>query len=167
MTAEKTLILDAAQVKQKIRRIVYEIYEENAREKSIVIAGVDGQGYTLAKLIAREFERVAVKPAVVVRILINKAKPQLHEVRVDGDIKKLRKKSIILVDDVLNTGRTLAYAMRALLDTEIKKLQIAVLINRSHTAFPVYPRYTGFELATTINDHVQVVLGKESAVFLL
>jgi pyrimidine operon attenuation protein/uracil phosphoribosyltransferase len=167
MTGEKTRILDAAQVKQKIRRMAYEVYEENFREKSLIIAGIDGQGYVLAKLLAKEFERVAAFQATVVKVLLNKAAPRQHEVKLDCALQEVRKKSIILTDDVLNTGRTLAYAMKPFLETEIKRLEIAVLVNRSHTSFPVYPRYTGLELATTINDHVQVVLGKEAAVYLL
>ncbi|GIV36642.1 MAG: phosphoribosyltransferase [Cyclobacteriaceae bacterium] len=167
MTAEKTRILDTSQVKQKIRRIAYEIYEENFNEKSIVIAGVDGQGYTLARHIARELQRVAGITVTVVKVILSKTDPLQHEVKLDCDVRTIKKKSIVLVDDVLNTGRTLAYAMKPFLDTEVKKLEVAVLVNRSHTAFPVYPRYTGFELATTINDHVQVVLGKEASVYLL
>lgn len=167
MTVEKTRILDAAQVKQKIRRIAFQIFEENFKEKSIVVAGIDGQGYTLAKLIAKELEAVASFPVMVVKVMLNKPEPQHHEVKLDCGISQVKKKSIVLVDDVLNTGRTLAYAMKPFLETEIKKLEIAVLVNRSHTAFPVYPRYSGFELATTINDHVQVVLGKEPAVYLI
>lgn len=167
MPAEKTRILDAVQVKQKIRRIAYEIYEENFSEKSIVIAGVDGQGYTLARHIAKAFQRISGIPVTVVKIFLNKTAPQQQEVKLDCPVRAVKKKSIVLVDDVLNTGRTLAYAMKPFLDTEVKKLEVAVLVNRSHTAFPIYPRYTGFELATTINDHVQVVLGKEASVYLL
>lgn len=167
MTAEKTRILDAGQVKQKIRRIAYQIFEENFKEKSVVIAGIDGQGYTLAKLIAKELETIASIQVLVVKVMLDKSEPQHHEVKLDCDIRKVKKKSTILVDDVLNTGRTLAYAMKPFLETEIKKLEIAVLVNRSHTSFPVYPRYSGLELATTINDHVQVVLGKEPAVYLI
>ncbi|MCS6973558.1 MAG: phosphoribosyltransferase family protein [Cyclobacteriaceae bacterium] len=166
MTADKTRILDSGQVKQKIRRIAYQIFEENFKEKSIVIAGIDGQGYTLAKLIAKEFEAVSAIPVTVVKVMLDKAAPQQHEVKLDCHIQEVKKKSIVLVDDVLNTGRTLAYAMKPFLETEVKKLEVAVLVNRSHTTFPIYPRYSGFELATTINDHVQVVLGKDPAVYL-
>jgi len=76
-------------------------------------------------------------------------------------------KNIILVDDVLNTGRTFAYGMKPFLNIEVKKIETAVLVNRSHTLFPIYPQYTGYELATTIKDHVEVNLGKETAVYLL
>ena len=160
------MILDGAQVKQKIRRIAFEIYENNFKEKTIVIAGVDGQGYVLAKLLAKEIESISTIEAKLVKVSLDKLAPQQGEVILDCDVKEVRKKSIILVDDVLNTGRTLAYGLKPFLDIEVKKIETAVLVNRSHANFPIYPQYTGYVLATTIKDHVEVVLGKESAVYL-
>jgi pyrimidine operon attenuation protein/uracil phosphoribosyltransferase len=166
MTEEKTLILDAVQVKQKIRRMAFEIFENNFKEKVMVLAGIDGQGYVLAKLLAKEVAAVSEVEVKLVKVTLDKAAPQQKEVVLDCDSKEVQKKSIVLVDDVLNTGRTLAYAMKPFLDVEIKKLEVAVLINRSHAAFPIAPRYSGYELATTITDHVEVILGKETAVYL-
>lgn len=166
MVADKNLILDAAQVKQKIRRMAFEIYENNFKEKSIIIAGIDGQGYVLAKLLAKEVESVADMEVTLVKLTLDKLAPQQGEVTLDCDIKIVKKKCIIIVDDVLNTGRTLVYGLKPFLDTEVKKIETAVLVNRSHTLFPIYPQYTGYELSTTIKDHVVVMLGKETAVYL-
>lgn len=166
MTSEKTLILDALQVKQKIRRMAFEIYENNFKEKVIIIAGINGQGYVLARLLAKEVAAVSEAKVKLVKVSVDKQAPQQGDVILDTDLKEIKKKSIVLVDDVLNTGRTLAYGMKPFLDVDIKKLEVAVLINRSHAAFPIAPRYSGYELATTITDHVEVVLGKETAVYL-
>jgi pyrimidine operon attenuation protein/uracil phosphoribosyltransferase len=166
MVGEKSLILEAAQVKQKIRRMAYEIYEHNIKEKHIVVAGIDGQGYALAKLLIKEVESISPLKASLVKVSLNKLEPQQGEVVLDTDVKVLKKKCIILVDDVLNTGRTFAYGMKPFLEIEVKKIEVAVLVNRSHTLFPIYPQYTGYELATTIRDHVEVILGKETAVYL-
>lgn len=166
MTSEKTLILENGQIRQKIRRIAFEILENNFKEKSIVIAGVDGQGYVLAKRIAKELENISEAEIKLVKVTLDKFAPQQSDVTLDCDIREVKKKSIILVDDVLNTGRTLAYGLKPFLGTEVKKIETAVLVNRSHANFPIYPMYTGYELATTIKDHVEVVLGKESAVYL-
>lgn len=166
MVADKNLILDSAQVKQKIRRMAFEIYENNFKEKSLVIAGIDGQGYVLAKLLAKEVEAVAEIEVSLVKVSLDKLAPQQGEVTLDCDVKTVKKKCIIVVDDVLNTGRTLAYGLKPFLDTEVKKIETAVLVNRSHTLFPIYPQYTGYELSTTIKDHVVVLLGKETAVYL-
>lgn len=167
MVVEKSLILDARQVNQKIRRMAYEVYEHNFKEKSIVLAGIDGQGYVLAKLIRKEILAIAPIDVILVKVMLDKLSPQQSEVTLDCDLKEVRKKCIILVDDVLNTGRTFAYGLKPFLNTEVKKIETAVLVNRSHTLFPIYPQYTGYELATTIKDHVEVNLGKETAVYLL
>lgn len=166
MDTDRTLILDHAQLKQKIRRIAFEIYEQNFKEKVIIIAGIDGQGYVLAKQITKELENISPAEVKIVKVSLDKLAPQQSEVTLDCEIKEVKKKSIVLVDDVLNTGKTLAYGLKPFLNIEVKKIEIAVLVNRSHSSFPIYPMYTGYELATTINDHVEVILGKESAVYL-
>ncbi len=167
MTAEQNLILTEAQIKQKIRRMAYEIFENNFDSKALVVAGIDGHGYTLASLLAAELERVSTLAIKLVKVTIDKAAPQQSEITLDCDVKEIRKKCIILVDDVLNTGRTFAYGMKPFLKTEVKKIEIAVLVNRSHTNFPVYPQYTGYQLATTLKEHVEVRLDKkEFAVYL-
>lgn len=166
MVTEKSMILDAGQVKQKIRRMAYEIYENNFGEKAVVIAGIEGQGYVLAKALVKELEAISPLKPQLVRVAIDKAAPQQSEVSLDVEARTISKKCIVLVDDVLNTGRTLAYGLKPFLDIEVKKIEVAVLVNRSHTLFPLYPQYTGYELATTIRDHVEVNLGKETAVYL-
>ncbi len=166
MVAERNLILDAAQIKHKIRRMAFEIYEQNVKEKTVIIAGIDGQGYVLAKLLAKEVAAVSDLEVKLVKVSLDKFAPLQSDVTLDCDIKEVKKKAIVLVDDVLNTGRTFAYGLKPFLNIEVKKIETAVLVNRSHTLFPIYTQYTGYELATTIKDHVEVVLGKEMAVYL-
>ena len=161
MVSERSLILDSVQVKQKIRRMAYEIYEHNFDEKVIVIAGIDGQGYILARLLIKEVESISPLKTILVKVTLDKSAPQQSDVTLDNNLKDLRKKCIILVDDVLNTGRTFAYGLKPFLNIEVKKIETAVLVNRSHPLFPIYPQYTGYELATTIRDHVEVSLGNK------
>lgn len=167
MVAEKTLILDEQQVLKKIKRMAFEIYENNFHEKNIVIAGITGQGYILAKLLVKQVQQVSPLEVTLVKVSLDKLAPQQSDVTLDSDLKTLKKKCIILVDDVLNTGRTFAYGMKPFLNIEVKKIETAVLVNRSHTLFPIYPQYTGYALTTTIKDHVEVDLGKQMAVYLV
>ncbi|MEO5976536.1 MAG: phosphoribosyltransferase family protein [Chryseolinea sp.] len=167
MIGEKTLILDERQVQQKIKRMAYEIYEHNFNEKSIIVAGIEGQGYILAKLLVKQVQSISPLEVILVKISVDKVAPSQHEITLDCDVKTLKKKCIVLVDDVLNTGRTFAYGMKPFLDVEVKKIETAVLVNRSHTLFPIYPQYTGYALATTIKDHVEVNLVKDIAVYLV
>lgn len=166
MISERSLILDSVQVKQKIRRMAYEIYEHNFNERTIVIAGIAGQGYVLAQSLISEIESISPIKTILVKLTLDKSAPQQSDVVLDCNIKDLEKKCIILVDDVLNTGRTFAYGLKPFLSIAVKKIETAVLVNRSHTLFPIYPQYTGYELATTIRDHVEVTLGKETAVYI-
>lgn len=163
---EKARVLSATQVKQKIKRIACEIYENNFKEKAIVLAGIEGQGYLLAQWIGKELELIAPLVIQVVKVSLDKLATQQSKVTVDCDEKNFSKKCIIMIDDVLNTGRTLAFGMKPFLSIGIKKIEIAVLVNRSHPLFPIQPNYTGFELATTLNEHVEVVLGAKAAVYL-
>jgi pyrimidine operon attenuation protein/uracil phosphoribosyltransferase len=161
----RTRVLTEAQVKQKIRRMAFEICEGNFSEKSLVIAGIEGQGYELAVRLMAELKKIMPAKVECVRIAIDKAAPQRSDIRLEADEKTLGKKVIIVVDDVLNSGRTLAYALRPFLKIEVKKIEVAVLVNRSLPKFPIEPRYTGYELSTTLEDHVEVVLGKTSGVY--
>jgi len=164
--SEKSLVLNGSQVIQKIRRIAYEIYENNFSEKSIVLAGIDGQGYALAKIIEKELKSISPLAVVLAKVSLDKLAPVQSEVTIDVTAKEIKKRCIILIDDVLNTGRTLAYALKPFTSVEIKKIEVAVLVNRSHTLFPIVPTYSGYELATTLTDHVEVKLGKDASVYL-
>lgn len=166
VAAEKTLVLTDEQIRKKISRMSYEIYENNFGEKSLVLAGVDGQGYVLAELLQKELTTISPINCTVVKINIDKATPELNQVTVDAPLKDLAKKNILIVDDVLNTGRVLAYGMKPFLSVAIKKIEVAVLVNRSHPLFPILPKYTGFELSTTLDDHIEVILKKKFAVYL-
>lgn len=167
MIAEKTIILSTDQIKQKIRRMAFEIFENNFSEKEIIIAGIDGQGYELAKLLSKEVSRISNIEIRLIKVLLNKNAPQQSEITTDVKETDYKKKCVILVDDVSNTGRTFAYALRPFLNVEVKKIETAVLVNRSHTTFPVSVKYSGYELATTLKEHVQVVLGKEMSAYLV
>lgn len=166
MENEKNLILTSTQIRQKITRIAFEVYEHNFKEKEVVFAGIEGQGYALAKSLGAELEQISNVKARLVKISVDKTAPQLSDIQIDADAVDLRKKVIILVDDVLNTGKTLAYSMKPFLGIEVKKIEVAVLVNRSHATFPINPTYTGFGLSTTLTDHIEVVLGKSGAVYL-
>jgi pyrimidine operon attenuation protein/uracil phosphoribosyltransferase len=90
-----------------------------------------------------------------VEVVLDKNSVSTSDVELSAALD-LSGKTIILVDDVLNTGKTLVYAMKPFLDQEIYKMEIAVLVNRSHGLFPLRPDYTGYELATTLNEHIRV-----------
>lgn len=157
-------VLNHKQVGQKITRMAFEIYERNVNSAGVVFAGITGMGMSMANLLAKELKRISPLEVEVVEVLLDKNAVSKSEVELSHEVG-LIKKTIILVDDVLNTGKTLVYAMKPFLDQEIFKMEIAVLVNRSHGLFPLRPDYTGYELSTTLNEHIRVdVSGNQHSV---
>lgn len=165
--AQKNQVLDKAQISQKIKRIAYEMYENNYEEDVLVIAGIEGQGYVFAEMLEEQYRSISGKEVELLKISLDKLAPAQSAIELSHPAESFEGKAIVLADDVLNTGRTLAYSLQPFLHSRIKKLEIAVLVNRSHTTFPVQAKYTGYELATTLSDHIEVVLSDdEQAVYL-
>ena len=149
-------VLNHKQVGQKITRMAFEIYERNLHATGgMVVAGITGMGTILGHLIATELRKISPLQVEEVEVILDKQAVSTSEVMLSVDIP-LKGKTILLVDDVLNTGKTLVYALKPFLGHEVEKMEIAVLVNRSHGLFPVKPDYTGFELATTFNEHISV-----------
>lgn len=161
MMKEKKLILDKTQIVQKIRRIAYEIYEQNYDQPGLVIAGIDDMGYKLSEIILEEISKISKLPCHLVRIDIDKEALRQPKVQF-SHIPKLKDLVVIIVDDVLNSGRTLIYALDPFLKADVAKIQTAVLVNRSHNKFPIAVDYKGYELGTTIQDHIEVQLTEEN-----
>ncbi len=165
---EKSLILTDDQVRKKIKRIAFEIYENNFKEKELVLAGIMDKGYALAEMLEKALGEVSDIKLTLIGIKLDKFKPTQSEISLTCELEDLKNKTIILIDDVLYTGRTLAYSLKPFLNIRVKKIETAVLVNRSHTQFPISTQYTGYELATSIKEHVEVQLEKgQKAVYLL
>ena len=161
-------ILDQKQIKQKIKRLAIEILENNFEEKSIVLAGINNNGTSFAKLIEKELKKITEIAIVSATIRLNPAAPLSTPIEISVPVESLKNKCVILVDDVANTGRTIFYACKPILNILPKKLEVAVLIDRKHKTFPIYPKYVGFSLATTLKEDIdlQIIGTEEWGVFL-
>jgi len=160
MNSKKVLILNQTQIQQKINRIAHQILEDNFDEKEIIVAGVVERGYKLAIRLVEVLSKISTIKIKLARIELNKDSSKL-ESAIDIPISECENKVIILVDDVLNSGRTLAYGLGVFLNIPLKKLRSVVLIDRSHKNFPVATDFVGLELSTVLKEHVTVVLGKD------
>ena len=151
-------ILDKPQILQKIKRLAIEILENNFEEKSIVLAGINTNGMGFARLLETELNRISDLKIRVVQIRLNPANPLSAPIEIDSPIDSLKGKTIILIDDVANTGRTIFFACKPLLSIIPNKLEVAVLVDRKHKTFPIYPKYVGMSLATTLKEDIDLHL---------
>ncbi|MCD0486612.1 phosphoribosyltransferase [Pedobacter sp. MC2016-14] len=168
MTDSQLLILDKKQIQQKINRIAYQILEDNLTEKEIVIAGVWDRGYKLALRLKDILLEISTLKVTLLRIDLEKDSTKLVA-KTDLDESKWRNKVIIIVDDVLNSGKTLAYGLGVFLNTPHKKIRTVVLVDRSHKIFPIATDFVGVKLATVLKEHVDVIMdveGEEDRVYL-
>ncbi|PIY13171.1 MAG: phosphoribosyltransferase [Flexibacter sp. CG_4_10_14_3_um_filter_32_15] len=154
-------ILNSEQTKQKIRRLAFEIYEENFEEKMLILAGIKGMGMLLTKELAKELEQISPLEIIQICVRLDKLQPTQSEVVLDCEPSVFENQSIVLIDDVLNTGRTLAYSLRPFLKVRVKALHTAVLIDRGHHSFPIAADFAGLRLSTTLQERIEVILYNE------
>ena len=155
-------ILTSLQTRQKIRRIAFEIYEQNFEESSIILAGIAGEGYQFAKILTEELRSISPLDVKLVELRFDKTIHWQSEIHFDDESVELENQVAVVVDDVLNTGRTMAFALEPFLKVQMKKLQVAVIVDREHHLFPVSANYVGYSLSTTISERVEVILSRPS-----
>lgn len=167
MTTENNIILNTVQINQKIKRIAFQIYESNSNEKEVIIAGIIGNGYIFAEKIVEVLQEISSLNILICQVNINKKKP-LELITTSLTVLDYKNKSLVLVDDVLNSGTTLIYGVRHFLDVPLKRFKTAVLVNRNHKKYPIKADFKGVSLSTSIKEHVQVDFSKnESRAFLI
>ena len=160
-------ILTHQQIQHIIRRIAYQIYEVNVNEKEIIVAGIEGGGVLFAKKIAKVLEKITEADIVFCKINMDKQNPLKSGVQASLPESGYKNKSVVLVDDVLNSGTTLIYGVHYFLKTPIKQLRTAVLVNRNHKKYPIKADYKGISLSTSLNEHIKVEFkSKDDAVYL-
>jgi pyrimidine operon attenuation protein/uracil phosphoribosyltransferase len=162
MANSQLVILNKIQIQQKINRIAYQILEDNLNEKEIVLAGIWDRGYKLAIRLKDVLLNISDLKITLLRIDLEKNHSKLIA-RTDIDEASWKNKVIILVDDVLNSGKTLAYGLGVFLNTPHKKIRTVVLVDRSHKIFPIATDFVGLQMSTVLKEHVDVVLDVEGA----
>ncbi|HEY2649212.1 MAG TPA: phosphoribosyltransferase family protein [Puia sp.] len=154
---EKNYILSPEVAAKKMKRMAFEILENNFGETSFILAGIRESGTVIAETIQRLLNEIAGLKTELITVSLDKKNPTTVHLSRPPDFKN---KVVILIDDVSNSGKTLMYAIRPFLDSSPKKIQTLVLVERSHNAFPVKPDYVGLSVATTIQEHIYVEVEK-------
>ena len=165
--AERARLLDAPEIRRSVTRIAHEILEKNKGAARIVLVGIAARGDDLARRLAMEIERIeGVRVPVGVLditfyrddIGMRAEAPEVHETRIGFDFTD---STVVLVDDVLFTGRTIRAAMDALVDFgRPESIQLAVLVDRGHRELPIRADYVGKNVPTRRDEEVQVRLAE-------
>ncbi len=154
--SESNLILDHNKIDQKINRIAYQIFEDNYDQSEIIMAGIAKNGYLFAEILKERLESISDIKVNLKELVIDKKNPLNSKAELKMESSEIKNQSIVVVDDVLNSGKTMMYALQAFLAAPLQKLSIAVLVNRSHKRFPVNADFVGLSLATTLREHIEV-----------
>jgi len=150
----RILILDKDHISKKLQRMAFQVWENNSQETELIIVGIEGTGLAVAKELAKRLEEISPLKISVHALKLNKRQPLSQPIIMDQD---LNGKSVVLVDDVANSGKTLLYALKPILSFEPGKIMVAVLVDRKHKSFPVSPDIVGYSVATTLQDHIEVI----------
>ena len=162
MTVKNNIILTHQEINHKIKRIAYQIYENNVNETEIILAGIDKNGYILAKKLKSVLSKISTIAPKLCRVTIDKKNPR-SLITTSLTVEEYSNKSVVLIDDVLNSGTTLVYGVKHFLDVPLKQFKTAVLVNRNHKKYPVKADFKGISLSTSLHEHIDVNL--ESKVF--
>ena len=163
----RTTILNNDDVEKKIARIAFQIIEEYYEDKELLIVGISKNGFLLAGKIAKLVQRDLPKSTInLMELTINKRNPLKENVTISPNLSFGNKK-VILVDDVLNSGKTLMHAASYIVSKDIKKMNTVVLVDRRHRNFPIKADLVGLTLSTTIQEHINVeILKNDISVYL-
>jgi len=163
----KSRILDGKGISQKINRLAWQIFENNSKENEIIIVGISGRGEVLASELSKVIKQISSITTKVGTIHLDKDNPYTTEVTINLDVSDYTNKVVILIDDVLNSGKTLMYSSKYFLITPLIKLSTVVLVDRNHNSFPIKADYVGLSLATTLQEYITVILdGKGQGIYL-
>ncbi|MBT9483220.1 phosphoribosyltransferase family protein [Sediminibacterium sp.] len=152
--SEKKYILSSVEAQQKLKRMSLEIAESlSGHEGPILLIGVQNSGVVIAEAIGSLLRPFLDKKIDIISVRLNKHLPEKVELSVSIPLNGV---NIILIDDVTNSGKTLLYALKPLLDWHPRTIQTLVLVERMHKLYPVKPDFVGLSISTTLEEHIQV-----------
>ena len=151
----KKQVLDFEKISRICGRLAYQILENNINEDEILLVGIKEKGYEIAKIIEQKLKDINSSKVHLKSITIDKKNPnQISEFDINFNQMP---KSVYLVDDVLNTGKTLMFAVNSLLKYDFNLIKTLVLIDRNHKRFPVKVDFKGISLSTNLDDTVKLI----------
>jgi len=156
----ETKILNHDQIKNKIKRIAYQIAEVYLNNDEIILAGITEGGYIFAKKIKSALSKIVTSKITLCKVEMDKSNP-LNGITTSLKPEEYKNKGVVLCDDVLNSGTTLIYGVRHFLNVPLDRFKTAVLVNRNHKKYPVKADFKGISLSTTMQEHIKVHINTE------
>ena len=151
--AERKYILSKEVVAKKLRRLALEVVENNYDEPQLILVGIRENGMVIANEISEYLKEIFNGEITIIELSLNKKRPE--EVTLNRAID-FNDKAVLLIDDVANSGSTMLYALKPLLETFPKKIQTLALVERTHKSFPIDVDYVGLSVSTTPDQHIFV-----------
>lgn len=156
----KTIIMDHVRIERTLHRIALQVLENCYQEKQITLVGIEPRGMWVADQLHKNIEELSSM--------------KLERITIDAEninnldqLQALVKgKTVVLVDDVLKSGHTMMKAASALMNLEPKALLTACLVDRKHRRYPIHSDFTGLSLATTIQEHIQLIVSDSPLIYL-
>ena len=163
---KESTVLRKEQIKQKTERIAYQIMENTFEEPKIFVGGIAGNGFLFAEKLVAKLNEISNQEIYLFEIKVIKDAPLDDEIELSVDDTDLSNSTVVLVDDVINSGRTMIYAVRRLLQNNLRVLKVATLVNRTHRRFPVHADFVGLNISTTMHENITVEFGDEEIAYL-
>lgn len=159
------LILTQQQIDQKITRLAHELLENTYGETELFIGGIVGNGEYFAQKIAAIVKANSSLDITVFTVNLHKDVPLEHAIYSTIDPALFKGKTVILVDDVINSGTTMQYGLMNILEQPVKSVKTVALVDRLHRRYPIKCDFVGLTLTTTLKERVEVMLndGKTEA----
>lgn len=158
----KSTILNHQEITQKTRRIAFQILENNCETDEIILAGIHGNGFTFSKHLKEHLEEISDLKITLCELILDKKNP-LATIKSSLSKEKYQNKNLVLVDDVLNSGRTLIYGVKYFLDVPLASFKTVVLVDRSHKKYPIKADFKGISLSTSLQEHIEVDFSDDKA----
>ncbi len=149
----KTRLLNHDEINLKLDRMAWQILESHVKSNLIILVGLINRGATLAEKLKNIIEKHSDTKVILSPIDLDKSSPLNSKITMDNS-NVLKDNPVVLVDDVLNSGVTLAAALKEVLKYMPKSVMTAVLANRAHHKFPIQANFVGLSLSTTLKDHI-------------
>jgi pyrimidine operon attenuation protein/uracil phosphoribosyltransferase len=150
-------IANREKIERILERIAYQLAENCCHHKKIIFVGIKESGFVLAQEIVSYLAPILKIDTDVISLEIDKKNPQTSEIKLSKALDT-KDTAIILVDDVINSGKTLFYALKPFFDLKIDALHILILVERKYKRFPIMADYVGISLNTTLLEKIEVIV---------